>query len=125
MPNIELLEQTLETIKANPKHWDQGVWRCSTGMCFAGWAAQLAGGQWVDDSSDSLVPEVGDVTGAWTRPVSAEERAMRVLEIEEEDADWLFAGCNTLEMIEGYVLQLKVDGHIYVEEDYDDEVYDD
>ena len=43
MVNIELLRKTLEAIKANPEHWDQGVWRCSTGMCFAGWASQLAG----------------------------------------------------------------------------------
>ncbi len=34
-PNLPLLRQTLEAIKANPETWDQSAWRCSTGMCFA------------------------------------------------------------------------------------------
>ena len=74
--NVELLDKTLEFIRANKKRWDQGVWRyvslgsrtpqkvaalkkapeCGTAMCFAGWAAQISGCTWAV-STQKLVAE--------------------------------------------------------------------
>lgn len=34
--NKELLRETLQTIKANPQHWNQANWHCGTSHCFAG-----------------------------------------------------------------------------------------
>lgn len=48
--NVELLNATMDWIKANPKLHDQGDWvepgneACETTMCFAGHATILAGG---------------------------------------------------------------------------------
>jgi len=55
MFNKELAERAIKAIEANPKEWQQGTWRCETGMCFAGWVAHMAGATWassnVEDSS--------------------------------------------------------------------------
>lgn len=37
MVNVELLQRTLEHIKANPEEWNQGLWT----HCFAGHAVRL------------------------------------------------------------------------------------
>lgn len=64
--NVPLLDLTLATINYNPERHRQGAWRCGTGMCFAGWAAQLAGYQWAAESPDAenseyvIVPEGTD-----------------------------------------------------------------
>ena len=49
----KLAYDTLDYIKAHPERWDQGEWRCSTGMCYAGWLATLAGGTWMDEDFGS------------------------------------------------------------------------
>lgn len=48
MPNIELLNKTLDHIKAHPETWKQSWWvtptiTCGTAYCFAGHAVVLAG----------------------------------------------------------------------------------
>jgi hypothetical protein len=57
-PNVPLLRATFAVIKNHPEHWDQGDWRCSTGMCFAGWASVIAGAEFVVPHAllDSLEP---------------------------------------------------------------------
>lgn len=47
--NVELALRTLAQINATPEEWNQSSWRCNSGMCFAGWAAQLAGFEWAPD----------------------------------------------------------------------------
>ncbi|USC16985.1 hypothetical protein [Rhodococcus sp. 11-3] len=39
MPNYQRLSDTLDYIKAHPESWNQRTWRCETGMCYAGTAA--------------------------------------------------------------------------------------
>jgi hypothetical protein len=34
--NKELLRETLQDIKGNPKHWNQRQWHCGSSHCFAG-----------------------------------------------------------------------------------------
>ncbi len=41
MLNKKLLQLTLDTIKANPQHWDQQQWHCGTTHCFVGFAYLL------------------------------------------------------------------------------------
>lgn len=60
-----LLDLTLATIKYNPETWNQGNWRCNTGMCFAGHAVVLAGYKWAKganhhNSEYVLDPEHGE-----------------------------------------------------------------
>lgn len=47
--NTTLAEQVLGVIDARPEEWDQQSWRCETGMCFAGWAAELTEAQWLTE----------------------------------------------------------------------------
>lgn len=48
MLNIDLLDRTMNYINEHPDEHDQGVWRCGTSRCFAGWACSL----------DGAVPEI-------------------------------------------------------------------
>jgi len=109
-PNVELLRLTLKQIEAEPHAWDQTNWRtqnpgCGTVMCFAGWAVTLAGGNWYSSAADAhrswLFAEEGDDRGdlmAFTRGVviGARWRARRVLGLDGDQADRLFAHDNTL-----------------------------
>lgn len=105
--NIELLDQTMAHIEAHPREWHQRHWRCGTGMCFAGHAATLAGGQWVTGPDDFMSEylagdSVGDVEWA---PV----RAARLLGLDEDQSDYLFAGSNTIEDLRRIVAELKAE----------------
>lgn len=48
MLNIDLLDKTMNYIIEHPEEHDQGMWRCGTSRCFAGWACTL----------DGAVPEI-------------------------------------------------------------------
>jgi hypothetical protein len=127
-PNIELLEKTYAFIEAHPEHWQQTMWRCKTGMCFAGWAAELAGGKWLTGpasdegdgknllaTEDYLVPEPEEaeytrtlfVKGDAVEGMHVEDRAMRVLGIDNDDAEELFDGCNDLPDIRKAIDSIK------------------
>lgn len=69
MVNTDLLERTMLHILDKPGEWLQSSWRCESGMCFAGWAATLAGGQWL------LTP---DQVAQWEHT--------RLLELEQDPA---------------------------------------
>ena len=43
--NAPLLRQVLKQIETHPETWYQAEYRCESGMCFAGWACELTGGQ--------------------------------------------------------------------------------
>lgn len=113
--NAPLLRQTLAHIEANPQTWHQGHWRCKTGMCFAGWTAQLAGGRWAG-SPDSLfgsylVAEDGDLPGhvqetAVGAVVDVSDRATRLLGISVGQSITLFRGSNDLPAIRRIVADL-------------------
>lgn len=131
--NRELLVRVLDTIERNPERHDQDMWRshtcdyddtchcearyddtrvtqheprCKTIMCFAGWAAELAGGCWVNEESSALFAEPHDpsedVSYSASRGiyvVEAATRARRLLGLTDEEADELFLECDTLEDI--------------------------
>jgi len=115
--NVQLLKQILAHIEANPGEWDQTWYRCDTGMCFAGWAAQLAGGKWYTDSRDDksgsyLIAEDGDDLHTINQFVAnvpvvfASVRAMRVLGLTASQAEELFAGGNRLPDLRRIVARL-------------------
>lgn len=105
--NMELLDQALDHIIANPETWRQDTWRCETGMCVAGWVAELAGETWYVDPSKPtdplpyIVSEQGArnafklYTGAWVE--DAPDVANRLLGLETSWPDHrLFNAGNSL-----------------------------
>lgn len=121
-PNVPLLRKTLEHIEAHPEEWKQKVWRCNSGMCFAGWAATLHGAEWAYAAGDDTWRAVDFVeSGAPAVPGLDEEEAYTVviddnaslwpvgayagqaLGLGEGDAEALFAPHNTLPAIRGIV----------------------
>ena len=130
--NIELLDKTLAAVKEAAERrdestspgagWVQQDWRCRSGMCFAGFAAELAGGKWVNPVAkgqyeDSLL--VADPTidkphqialhyGSPVPSVTAADRARNVLGFTAGSAG-LFAGGNKIEDLERIVAELKVE----------------
>jgi hypothetical protein len=115
-PNVDLLRRTLAHIEANPADWNQATWRCGTGMCFAGWAVTLAGGQWYEDKPtslyrDELIAEPDDADDFLNRRIGArtihvDDRAKRVLGLEEGQAEVLFDGGNDLHDLRHIVTSL-------------------
>lgn len=115
--NAPLLRQVLAHIEAHPESWHQDHWRCSTGMCFAGWTAELSGGKWADGPSSFLsaylIPEVGDDPdrvqvdgGLGFDVIAADDRARRLLGLDVDDAARLFEGGNRLGDIRRIVADL-------------------
>jgi hypothetical protein len=116
--NAVLLRRTLAHIEALPDGtgWEQGSYRCNTGMCFAGWAAELGGGVWATDATDQyasmLIPEPGDELGRIeTMPthgqvVYAPRRAERILGLTDDQADRLFDPDNDLSVLREIVAEL-------------------
>src|SRR5690606_2757920 len=56
--NADLLKRTLTHIETHPDTWNQAEYRCRTGLCFAGWAAVLAGGVWLSTDPDGVDRDV-------------------------------------------------------------------
>lgn len=117
--NVVLLRQTLEQIETHPETWYQNAYRCNTGMCFAGWAAELAGGKWLSSPggavSDLLIAEPDDGEDALYRgdvlSIDASARAKRVLGIDEDQAEDLFAAGNDLDELREIVTDLLTESH--------------
>lgn len=119
--NVPLLRKTLEVVEQEAAkmdagetcQWDQGEWRCGTGMCFAGWAVHLDGGKWAteelfSDHFDDLVAEPEDrapmtpwdhVDFGVKAVTQVGERAQRILGLTNEEQQSLFAGINGIEDI--------------------------
>lgn len=85
MINSDLMQRVLKQIEEHPETWFQSCWvnECGTVACFAGWACLLAG-----HSPQEMEPWAGDDVG---------DEAERLLGLDEEDGDRLFAGENTLD----------------------------
>lgn len=101
--NKKLLCETMKYIETHPEKWVQWSYRCGTSMCFAGWAAVLAGGKWSNPvgECDTRMKR----QGAWPEE-EVEERAMRVLGLTEEEAAILFDGSNSKTDLQGFVKNL-------------------
>ncbi|MEV0616088.1 hypothetical protein AB0I81_22435 [Nonomuraea sp. NPDC050404] len=112
--NVALLKQTLAHIEAHPDEWNQADYRCGSGMCVAGWAAQFAGGKWYADDpdagfGDALIAEPDEPNSFRmddVRLVYADHRAQRVLGLDGEQADRLFEGSNSLPDLRRIVAEL-------------------
>lgn len=102
MINKELLQLTLDTIKANPQHWAQTHWHCGTTHCFAGFAELLGMGLSLDtkigelQSNDSIYWWEGEV---WKTCTNAQE----FLGLSDNQASALFDSNNTLGDLEDIV----------------------
>lgn len=115
--NVALLDQVMAHIEANPHDWEQGDYRCSTGMCFAGWAVELSGGTWVTDRDsrwrDQVFAEPDDeysyasTLDGKTEVTDADYRAQRVLGIGGDEAGDLFYAGNTMDEIRRIVKEIK------------------
>ena len=118
MANVDLLRRTLAHIEANPEIWNQEDYRCGSGLCFAGWAAQLAGGRWYTADPNHrlaqfLVSEPADGNSELrgreffgVRVSTVHPRAQRLLDLDDEDAEALFHPDNTIEDLRGFVAAL-------------------
>ena len=81
---LDLLDAAIDHIEKHPGTWVQESYRCETGMCLAGWAAELAGGTWVGEAGtlhgQCLIAEPGDPADAISRGhTSADARAAMLL----------------------------------------------
>lgn len=107
-PNANLLNLTLDHILAHPETWEQKLFRCETGMCFAGWACELDGGKWAfpvegnhetflvarDDDDDDVIFELDG-----QEVVDVEIRARRILGLtDRQGGDLFFADNNILDL---------------------------
>ena len=113
--NVELLERTLATIKANPEHWYQKNWHCNSSHCFAGFAELLSFGLPIylnvaalKEDKRLYEPVNCRVGFNWFTKGNATE----ALGLTEEDATLLFAGGNLLEDLESVVNLLIKDGSL-------------
>ena len=109
--NVELLQKTLDAIKANPQHWNQQSWHCGTSHCFAGLAELIANDLPVETSFD----EIERLKITRKLGMSTPIEAGRLLGISDEDGDVLFYGYNTLKQLERMVAHLIEYGSL---EDY-------
>jgi hypothetical protein len=117
--DIALLDAAIEQIKLHPETWEQGAWRCETGMCVAGWVVTLAGDSFAypADSPDAalvLVPKGTSEAVVWVDPehhesiregyelAFCETRANELLGFPLYGSPAIFEPRNTLEDIERY-----------------------
>ena len=107
--NVGLLQKTLETIKANPTHWNQKNWHCNSSHCFAGFTELLYFGLPIYSNVETLRKDERIYD-----PIALHEdfswgtrnNATNALGLTVEDATLLFAGGNTLADIESMVVHL-------------------
>jgi hypothetical protein len=118
---LDLLDAVIAQIEAHPETWNQDEWRCESGMCVAGWVAEMAGGQWLTSDPGAMgsapsvhflrrwaliaTPEddtefvrVIDGTGV----IQAGNRASRLLGLTQDQADDLFSEENDLQDIKDF-----------------------
>ena len=169
-PNVPLLRKTMDFIREHRERWNQQAWffamdedaqrerlghvytfnpddlgSCGTVGCFAGWAAQFAGGKSIlalpqaaylrgkvhhrdMHLADLLVPEPEDEEvdlNCWLQEghpmngtwyVHSARRAQRVLGLGSYTATVVFGGANTFERLEGQVESLIEVGRLPGEE---------
>lgn len=127
VPNVELLDRTLQYIEDHPEEWNQGEWVCNTAACFAGNALLLQGLRriWVDVAAlgetcdcgcrDGL-PEVdGKVLASGNQlqvPKTGEEvrisdTAQCALGLTDEEAFNLFSAGNSMAGLKSNVAKIK------------------
>ena len=71
---IPVAEVVLGYLEAHPDQHLQETWRCSTGMCYAGWYGQLSGAQWVIDYNNPKHKELGQLADALAEYIYVPDR---------------------------------------------------
>lgn len=109
MPNIELLEKTMQYIEDHPEQHEQSLWLsqatpgCATAACFAGWACLLDGYEavawerWYRAGIDLIsfnVRKSDSLVNSHPR-----ELGQALLGLSDADAWVLFYGTNTLDQL--------------------------
>jgi hypothetical protein len=142
--NLLLLDEAIEQIELHPETWEQGDWRCKTGMCVAGWVVTKNGDEWATDLSEDygsdlvLVPKgtegvLNAITAEYytdngvTVPegmalIRADKRAEQLLGLEVPSAHDLFGGGNSLDEIKRMREQMargEAPTHEYDDDDED------
>lgn len=115
--NVELLQKTLDTIKANPQHWDQKTWHCGTSHCFAGFAELIANNLRIETSYEQI--RALKLNGKLKS--STASCVKELLGISDDDGGVLFYEHNTFEQLEHMVAHLIEHGSLEDFEDYTDE----
>jgi hypothetical protein len=104
IPDLSLLRKVFDQIQNDPETWDQKNWArkyaCNTAYCVAGHAAVMSGHEirWGRAVIASGTTETLTVSGAH---LSVPEVARHELGLDEVEANILFSGSNTLDMIRG------------------------
>lgn len=122
--NVELLQKTLDAIKANPEHWRQSQWHCGTSHCFAGFTELIANNIPLTTCSSTLKKDSRffDLQHSFW---STEENAIGLLGLNLPDSERLFWGANTLEDLELMVAELIGSGSLERWQEDDDDSEDD
>jgi hypothetical protein len=124
MPNVDLLESTMQFIMDHPERHDQSIYLshprsiesdCGTAHCFAGWALS----QTIDQEQLLVLSKDywnGQVDSAsCLGPIG--QTAAKALEISQDDARRLFASFNSREVLQLMVKDL-VNGEPLRQADY-------
>jgi hypothetical protein len=129
LTGAELAAEVMELIEDNRDRWTQGSWRmdfngletaveefvdnpldpaCTTAFCFAGWVAAVHRVKWAADGSGVSTDMIGDPAACYcqgrycTVPnhrIYVQTYAARVLGLSGWEAEELFRGDNTLELL--------------------------
>lgn len=119
--NVELLKSVMSHIEAHPELFDAVSWRGKSTRDFAGWAAELSGATWLFAHDDHESIKVGGqrmYRGSVVRTstgvvLHVEDCAVSVLGIDEQIAEALFVGSNTLVDLREMVDNLCDFGTVY------------
>jgi hypothetical protein len=103
MANVALLKATLRYIELHPEEWEQSLWICETTACFAGTACLLMGGKRIFRKGE-LSDDESVRVGRKRRLVM--EMAQEVLDLNSNDASWLFNATNSLSELRRMVNEL-------------------
>lgn len=114
--NTRAAYEVLDQIDANPEAWQQGMWWCNTGGCFAGWRCVLSGEKpkmTTDDSYPTNLPfmvesgvEIADRAAQLLGFPSADALNAYADRVGPDGYSHLFAPTNTRDDLERLVLAI-------------------
>jgi len=110
LPDARNLDPVVDGLPDDERAWNQTDWRCDTGRCWAGWAAVLAGGEFVYDVYENRYVDIDHETGTGGNRVAhatavvvadgetwhVADFAQHALGLGDRERATLFDGANTL-----------------------------
>lgn len=103
----QLRHATLAYIRDHPDEWEQGAWRCRTGMCYAGTATMLAGGTFPFPAT-AVATDAGLVDTPDGRRLRISDWAASILGLDPGQEADLFSVSNTLAALTQIVARIDV-----------------